>query len=112
MKSSSDELTPFSDARSGLPHVIEDVLAGRELVVTKHGKMTVAVVAASQLYQYREMERELHEYLAALDHSKSGSDAKVALTALKRRVATKRGISRAFEQDARCATAPRRRYKK
>ncbi len=66
MKFSSDELIPFSDARSGLSRVIEDVMGGRELVVTKHGKMTVALVAASQFYQYREMERELNEFLAAL----------------------------------------------
>lgn len=90
MKFSSDELIPFSDARSGLSRVIEDVLAGREFVVTKHGKLTVAFVAASQLYQYREMEREVNEYLAALDHVKNGSDTDGALAALKKRIAMKR----------------------
>jgi len=90
MKFSSDELIPFSDARSGLSRVIEDVMGGRELVVTKHGKMTVALVAASQFYQYREMERELNEFLAALEHDKSGGDTKLALAALKKRVAAKR----------------------
>ncbi len=90
MNFSTDELIPFSDARSGLSRVVDDVMGGRELVVTKHGKMTVALVAASQLYQYREMERELNEFLAALEHDKSGGDTKLALTALKKRVATKR----------------------
>ena len=90
MNFSTDELIPFSDARSGLSRVIEDVMSGRELVVTKHGKMTVALVAASQFYQYREMERELNEFLAALEHDKSSSDTKLALTALKKRVAAKR----------------------
>ena len=90
MNFSTDELIPFSDARSGLSRVIEDVMGGRELVVTKHGKMTVALVAASQLFQYREMERELNEFLAALEHDKSGGDTKLALTALKKRVAAKR----------------------
>ena len=89
MNFSTDELIPFSDARAGLSRVIEDVMGGRELVVTNHGKMTVALVAASQLYQYREMERELSEFLAALEHDKSGSDTKLALTALKKRVAEK-----------------------
>lgn len=65
-------------------------MGGRELVVTKHGKMTVALVAASQLYQYREMERELNESLASLEHNKSGSDTKLALAALKKRMAAKR----------------------
>ena len=90
MNFSTDELIPFSDARSGLSRVIEDVMCGRELVVTRHGKMTVGLVAASQLYQYREMERELKEFLAALEHDKSGSDTKLALAALKKRVAVKR----------------------
>ena len=92
MKFSSDELIPFSDARSGLSRVIEDVMGGRELVVTKHGKMTVALVAASQFYQYREMERELNEFLAALEHDKSGSYTKLALAALKKRLAEKKNF--------------------
>jgi prevent-host-death family protein len=90
MNFSTDELIPFSDARSGLSRVIEEVMGGRELVVTRHGKMTVALVAASQLYQYREMERELNEFLATLEHDKSGSDTKLAVAALKRRMAAKR----------------------
>ena len=90
MNFSTDELIPFSDARSGLSRVLEEVMGGRELVVTKHGKVTVALVAASQFYQYREMERELNEFLAALEHDKSGSDTKLALAALKKRVAAKR----------------------
>ena len=65
-------------------------MSGRELVVTKHGKMTVALVAASQFYQYREMERELNEFLAALEQDKSGSNTKLVLAALKKRVAAKR----------------------
>jgi len=90
MNFSTDELIPFSDARSGLSRVIEEVMGGRELVVTRHGKMTVALVTASQLYQYREMERELNEFLATLEHDKSGSDTKLAVAALKKRVAAKR----------------------
>ena len=61
MKFSSDELIPFSEARSGMSKVIEKVLAGREFVVTRHSKMTVAIITASQLFQFREMERELSE---------------------------------------------------
>ena len=74
----------------GLSGAIKDELGGGELVVTKHGKMTVALVAASQFYQYREMERELNEFLATLEHDKSGSDTKLALAALKKRMAAKR----------------------
>ena len=52
--------------------------------------MTAALVTASQSYQYREMERELNEVLAAFEHDKSGSDTNLALAALKKRVAPKR----------------------
>ena len=96
MNFSTDELIPFSDARSGLSRVIEEVMGGRELVVTRHGKMTVALVAASQLYQYREMERELNEFLAALEHDESGSDTKLAQAVLKKRMAAKRNFESHF----------------
>ena len=71
-------------------------MGGRELFVTKHGKVTVALVAASQLYQYREMERELNEFLAALAHDKSGGETKLALASLKKRVDTEKNYGRYF----------------
>ena len=89
MKFSSDELIPFSEARSGMSKVIERVLTGREFVVTRHSKMTVAIITASQLFQFREMERELSEYLDSIDGEKSGGDAKDKLAALKRRIVAK-----------------------
>jgi hypothetical protein len=52
--------------------------------------MTAALVTACQSYQYREIELELNEFLAALEHDKSGSDTKLALAALKNRMAAKR----------------------
>ena len=89
MKFSSDELIPFSEARSGMSKVIEKVLAGREFVVTRHSKMTVAIISASQLFQFREMERELSEYLDSIDDETSGGDVKEKLAALRRRMVTK-----------------------
>ena len=89
MKFSSDELIPFSEARSGMSKVIEKVLTGREFVVTRHSKMTVAIITASQLFQFREMERELSEYLDSIDDEKSGGDVKDKLAALRRRIVTK-----------------------
>ncbi len=89
MKFSSDELIPFSEARSGMSKVIERVLVGREFVVTRHSKMTVAIITASQLFQFREMERELSEYLDSIDGEKNGGDAKDKLAALKRRIVAK-----------------------
>ena len=89
MKFSSDELIPFSEARSGMSKVIEKVLAGREFVVTRHSKMTVAIISASQLFQFREMERELSEYLDFIDGEKNGGDGKDKLAALRRRMVEK-----------------------
>ena len=89
MKFSSDELIPFSEARSGMSKVIEKVLAGREFVVTRHSKMTVAIITASQLFQFREMERELSEYLGFIDGEQSGGDVKDKLAALRRRMVAK-----------------------
>ena len=89
MKFSSDELIPFSEARSGMSKVIEKVLAGREFGVTRHSKMTVASITASQLFQFREMERELSEYLDSIDGETSGGDVKEKLAALRRRMVTK-----------------------
>ena len=87
---------PFADTLSWFFCFIKDLIGGRELVVTKHGKMTVALVAASQLYRYREMERVLNEFLAALDHDISDSDTNLALAALKKRAAAKREDFEAF----------------
>ena len=89
MKFSSDELIPFSEARSGMSKVIEKVLAGSEFVVTRHSKMTVAIITASQLFQFREMEREQRENLGIIDGEQSGGDVKDKLAALRRRMVAK-----------------------
>ena len=51
--------------------------------------MTVAIITASQLFQFREMERELSEYLDSIDGETSGGDVKEKLAALRRRMVTK-----------------------
>ena len=66
MKFSSDELMPFSDVRTGLSHFLVSVQAGKEIVITRHGKPIAALVAASQLYRYRELERVMGEMTAML----------------------------------------------
>lgn len=76
--------------REAMPPIQTPTIGGRKLVLTKHGKVTVALVTASQLYQYRELERELNKFLGALEHDKSGGDTKLAVAALKKRMAAKR----------------------
>ena len=70
MKFSSDELMPFSDVRTGLSHFLVDVQAGKEIVITRHGKPIAALVAASQLYRYRELDRVMGEIAAILTKQK------------------------------------------
>jgi prevent-host-death family protein len=86
MKFSSDELIPFSEARSGMSKVIEKVLAGEELVVTRHGKLTVAIISAEQLYYFREMERELKEYLSKAEAVGESVESKKVKSALMLRI--------------------------
>jgi hypothetical protein len=51
--------------------------------------MTVGIITASQLFQFREMERELSEYLDSIDGEMSGGDVKDRLATLRRRIVTK-----------------------
>ena len=66
MKFSSDELMPFSEVRTGMSHFLVDVQAGKEIVITRHGKPIAALVAATQLYRYRELDRVMVELTTAL----------------------------------------------
>ena len=73
MKFSSDELMPFSDVRTGLSHFLVDVQAGKEIVITRHGKPIAALVAASQLYRYRELGRVTGEMVVILENQNESS---------------------------------------
>ena len=66
MKFSSDELMPFSEVRTGMSHFLVDVQAGKEIVITRHGKPIAALVAATQLYRYRELDRVMVELTTTL----------------------------------------------
>jgi len=82
MKFSSDELMPFSDVRTGLSHFLVKVQAGKEIVITRHGKPMAALVAASQLYRYRELERVIGEMTAILASQKELSTLNQASSTL------------------------------
>jgi len=70
MKFSSDELMPFPDVRTGLSHFLVEVQTGKEIVITRHGKPIAALVAASQLYRYRELGRVIGEMAVILASQK------------------------------------------
>ena len=66
MKFSSDELMPFFEVRTGMSKHLDDVQAGKEIVITRHGKPSGALVSAAQLYRYRGQSRYLKEFLNML----------------------------------------------
>lgn len=62
MKFSSDELMPFFEVRTGMSKLLVYVQTGEEIVITRHGKPIGALIAASELYRYRELERIMTEF--------------------------------------------------
>lgn len=66
MKFSSDELMPFFAVRTGMSKLLDDVQAGREVVITRHGKPEGALLSAARLFQYREHERVMGDLLTLL----------------------------------------------
>lgn len=45
---------------------LDDVQAGKEIVITRHGKPEGALLSAAQLYRYRELERVITELTVLL----------------------------------------------
>lgn len=68
MKFSTDELMPFFEVRTGMSKHLDDVQAGKEIVITRHGKPEGALLSAAQLYRYRELDRLLEHLLDVLAH--------------------------------------------
>ncbi len=50
---------------------LDDVQAGKEIVITRHGKPAGALVSAAQLYRYREQDRVMGELLSLLKSASS-----------------------------------------
>ena len=57
---------PFFAVRTGMSKHLDDVQAGKEIVITRHGKPEGALISAAQLYRYRELERVIAELTALL----------------------------------------------
>jgi prevent-host-death family protein len=82
MKFSTDELMPFFEVRTGMSKHLDDVQAGKEIVITRHGKPEGALVSAAQLYRYRELERLIAELTALLKSTATTAKSDKALLAL------------------------------
>ena len=46
---------------------LDEVQAGKEIVITRHGKPEGALLSATQLYRYRELERVITELTVLLN---------------------------------------------
>lgn len=79
MKFSTDELMPFFEVRTGMSKHLDDVQAGKEIVITRHGKPEGALVSAAQLFRYRELERVITELTALLNAATAAKPDKVLL---------------------------------
>jgi len=80
MKFSSDELMPFFEVRTGMSKHLDDVQAGKEIVITRHGKPEGALLSAAQLFRYREVDRLMVQLLEILtqDDAKPVNDSRLS----------------------------------
>lgn len=78
---------------------LDEVQAGKEIVITRHGKAEGALVSAVQLYRYRELERVIAELTTLLNttaNAAKSDNEKKAISALiieARKILTKTGGS-------------------
>jgi len=90
---SARDVIPLSLARANFSELAEEVKAGAEKIVTKNGESYIALIDASRLDYYHQLERErihlllIEEVSQGLDDVAAGrvKDARGALEALKRR---------------------------
>ncbi len=91
------DIVAFSEARTHLSRLVEEVLQGAEKIITKNGEPAVAIIDARRLDYYHQLERDNgHQML--LDEAVKGihdviagrtGDAREMLAAIKLRRANK-----------------------
>ena len=93
MSISSNDVVPFSQARSNLSELAEQVKAGAEKIITKNGESYIAMIDAQKLDYYHRLERA-RIHLLLIDEVDKGladveagrvTDARSALSKLKKR---------------------------
>ena len=89
----ASDVVPLSHARANFSELAEEVRAGAEKIITKNGESYIALIDATRLDYYHQLEREsihlllLTEAGKGLDDIAAGrvKDARSVITALKRR---------------------------
>ncbi len=93
MSISARDVVPFTQARSNLSELADQVKAGAEKIITKNGESYVALIDAERLDYYHRLERE-RIHLLLIDDARRGledvvagrtRDADKALAALQKR---------------------------
>jgi antitoxin (DNA-binding transcriptional repressor) of toxin-antitoxin stability system len=96
MSITSNDVVPFSQARSNLSELAEQVKAGAEKIITKNGESYIAMIDAQKLDYYHRLERA-RIHLLLIDEADKGladveagrvTDARSALSKLKKRRVT------------------------
>jgi prevent-host-death family protein len=93
MAISASDIIPLSHARANFSELAEEVKAGAEKIITKNGESYVAMIDASRLDYYHQLEHErihlllIDEAIKGLDDIATGrtKDARTALQSIKRR---------------------------
>lgn len=92
MRISARNVIPLSLARANFSELAEEVKAGAEKIITRNGESYIALIDASRLDYYHQLERErihlllIEEVSQGLDDVAAGrvKDARGALEAFKR----------------------------
>jgi prevent-host-death family protein len=93
MSISARDVVPFTQARSNLSELADQVKAGAEKIITKNGESYVALIDAERLDYYHRLERE-RIHLLLIDDARRGleditaertHEADAALAAIQKR---------------------------
>ena len=93
MSITSNDVVPFSQARSNLSELAEQVKAGAEKIITKNGESYIAMIDAQKLDYYHRLERarihlllieEVEKGLADVEAGRV-TDARTTISKLKKR---------------------------
>ena len=93
MAIAASDVIPLSHARANFSELAEEVKGGCEKIITKNGESYIALIDASRLDYYHQLERErihlllIDEASKGLDDVAAGKvkDARSAIQAIKRR---------------------------
>ena len=115
MSISASDVVPFTQARTNLSELADQVKAGAEKIITKNGESYVALIGADRLDYYHRLERE-RIHLLLIDDARRGlediaagrtQDADATISQLQKRRARSRDA--AGKGSVKAAPAARKR---